>query len=485
MAIRRSIRPAARTSPVVSRSASGTVQLRQPTRPAARPAARPAPKAPPRPPAPKAPVKPGAVAKRPPVKPVAKAPAKFPTPPPTSRVSGIDPRGNGTITLSPTRPATRPGVKPGARPGVVAGVRPKAGVKPGVKPAAAKPGTVNLANARPGQKVPITPNKKQPKNANVAYTELTPEQQAVLGYALPYATEYGRNPLHLPEVGGFTPEQAAQLQRLTKVPPGKLTPAQRQTMQRLQKAQQASHRPMDRVANFDAQQKAGQEQALLAAKRQNELAAQAQKGFNFLTSGDLLDVSKNQYFDPAAKAAAKPITQALMEQELPGLRNAAASSGNFGSSRQGIAEALATQRANQAIGDTTGKMAMEAYGQGLNAYQNALGMAPQVQGMQTAGALTQSGVGDVRQGQQQAEIDQQVQNQMFNQQAPMQQASDLLGLTQAIPGGTNVTAGPAPHTSLLSGITGGLTLGSALTPFLGAAGPLVGGAIGGISSLFD
>jgi hypothetical protein len=159
-------------------------------------------------------------------------------------------------------------------------------------------------------------------------------------------------------------------------------------------------------------------------------------------------------------------------------------SGNFGSSRQGIAEGLATGRTNQAIGDITSKMALDTYGQGLNAYQNGLNMAPQVQGMQTTGALTTSGVGDVRQGQNQAEIDQQVQNQMFNQQAPLAQATDLLGLTNAVPGATNVTTGPGPQKSLLGGITGGLTLGGALTPLLGPVAPLVGAAVGGVASQF-
>jgi len=351
---------------------------------------------------------------------------------------------------------------------------------------------------RPGQQAPIGGGKKPPRGSvtQTATTQLTPEQRSLLGYAMPYAQQYGKTPLHLPIVGGFSNVKRASLAKWQKTA-GALshvahkTPAQvaafakaQKNVNYLQKLKTKSARPLDRVANFTTSQVKGQNMALNAAKNQNQIAAGAQKAQSFLTSGDLMDVGKNPYFGSAASAAARPLTQALTETELPALRDSATMSGNFGSSRQGIAEGLATGRTNQAIGDITSKMALDTYGQGLQAYQNGLNMAPQVQGMQTTGALTTSGVGDVKQGQNQAEIDQNVQNQMFNQQAPFSQASDLLGLTNAVPGATNVTSGPGPQKSLLGGITGGLTLGSALTPLLGPIAPLAGAAIGGVASQF-
>lgn len=315
---------------------------------------------------------------------------------------------------------------------------------------------------------------------------LTPEQKKLLGLAMPYAEKFGSSPLKWPTTGGFTKDERAQLLKLNRQDKRGvvLTPEQQATRTDLQGQKKLAKTPFDAVAKFDPSQTAGQEAALTAAGTQGDIAAGAQRGYNFLTSGDLMNVDANPYFAPAATAATRPMVQALTEQELPALRNSATSSGNFGSSRQGIAEGLATGRTNQAIGDVTGKMAMDAYGQGLNAYQSGLNMTPMVQSAQLQPALTTSGVGDVRQGQAQRGLDQTMQMKMFNKMAPFTQAADLLSLVNGTPGATTSTTGPGPSASPISGAVGGLTLGSALTPFLGPAGPLLGAGLGAASSFF-
>lgn len=269
-------------------------------------------------------------------------------------------------------------------------------------------------------------------------TELSPQQKELLNLGMPYAKGFASRPI--------------------------------------------KYFPGNTIAPVNANEKAGLGEAVAASGRQDKIAEGAQHGFNFLTSGDLMDVGKNPYFAPAASAAARPITQALTEQELPALRDSATSSGNFGSSRQGIAEGLATGRANQAIGDITSKMAMDAYGQGLSAYENGMQMAPTIQGMQPQGALTRSAVGDVQRQLQQQKIDARVNRFNFGQMAPFMQASDILSLIAGTPGATNVSTGPGPQTNPISGALGGLTLGSALTPFVGPMGPLIGAGLGGLGS---
>lgn len=54
------------------------------------------------------------------------------------------------------------------------------------------------------------------------------------------------------------------------------------------------------------------------------------------------DLSQNPYFAPALQAAFQPVVQDFMTQILPGIRGQAVTTNNVGSSRQGIAEGMAT-----------------------------------------------------------------------------------------------------------------------------------------------
>lgn len=270
--------------------------------------------------------------------------------------------------------------------------------------------------------------------------QLSPEQQKLMDLGMPYAEKFAKTPL--------------------KWPGGQM------------------------IAPFSDAQKAGQQMAVQASGRQDAIAKNAQRADNFLLSGDLMDANKNPYLAPSIGAATRPIQQNLMESTLPGLRNDATMSGNFGSSRQGIAEGLASGRASQAMGDVGSKMAEDSYQSGLNAYQSGLQMSPGIQGMQTAGALTRSGVGDVQQAQNQKFLDRGIAKSNFEQMAPFMKASDILSLIAGTPGATNVSTGPGPQSNPITGALGGLTLGSALTPFLGPMGPLAGAALGGASSFF-
>ncbi len=121
----------------------------------------------------------------------------------------------------------------------------------------------------------------------------------------------------------------------------------------------------------------GREMALGAAQGMSPFINQAQQSNQFLMNPNMLDPSSNPFLAQTAQAASRPIMQALTEQILPNIRGGAVGAGQFGGSRQGIAEGIAARGALQQIGDTSANIYSQAYGQGLNAMQGGLGMAPQ------------------------------------------------------------------------------------------------------------
>lgn len=95
-----------------------------------------------------------------------------------------------------------------------------------------------------------------------------------------------------------------------------------------------------------------------------------------LDPNQMLNPDSNPYLSRYADAMARPITQNLTERILPSIRGGAINAGQYGGSRQGIAEGIASRGASEAIGDRTAQLYSSAYGQGLNAMQGAAGMLP-------------------------------------------------------------------------------------------------------------
>lgn len=91
-----------------------------------------------------------------------------------------------------------------------------------------------------------------------------------------------------------------------------------------------------------------------------------------------VDVQNNPYFRSAVDASIRPMVQQFTDSGgvLSQLRDGATAAGQYGGSRQGIAEGIATGRLAQAVGDTVGKMGSEAYGKGLDTMSNTIKAAP-------------------------------------------------------------------------------------------------------------
>jgi hypothetical protein len=273
-------------------------------------------------------------------------------------------------------------------------------------------------------------------NTTTSKVELSNEQKALLGKAMPYANQYAANPIKLPNT------------------------------------------PM--TAGFDPAQLAGQQMALNAAGSQGQIAGDSADASRFLLTKALYP-DTNPALKQAIDAAARPINESLTEKQLPAVRGEAALRGQYGGSRQGIAEGIAMKGASQAIGDASAKVANEGYANGLDAMYRTLGLAPQTSDLQLSPGITTSGVGEVRQGQNQAMLDEGTYRNTYNQRLPLMTAEDLLGLVSGIPsGGSSVTA-PGSKSSPLSGALGGASLGSALFPAMASAGP-IGAGLGALLS---
>jgi hypothetical protein len=282
-------------------------------------------------------------------------------------------------------------------------------------------------------------------------------------------------------MGGGSPSQPTQTTKY------ELSPEQRQLMDLAMPGVRdfAASTPQrykgTQVAGFTPEQTQGQDMALASAAPQAELAANAAKANNFYTSGSVWDPASNPNLQGAIDASVRPITQQLTESQLPAIRGEAVTTGNFGGSRQGIAEGLASRGASQAIGDTASKLVQNQYQTNVDAQLKAMGLLPTVQGAQTAAATTTSGVGDVRQAMDQARINENVNAYNYDQMAPFLQSKEIMSLLQGLPGGSTTSTGNNPTTnplmSSLGGAAAGASLGTALMPGIGTGIGALGGAV--------
>jgi hypothetical protein len=235
------------------------------------------------------------------------------------------------------------------------------------------------------------------------------------------------------------------------------------------------------IAGFDPAQVAGQEGALESAGTQETLARSGAGTTTNWLGPNALDVTNNPTIQGAIDTATRPIQEQLTRYGLPAIRASAEQSGNFGSSRQGIAEGLAEEGAYKAMGDATSKIVSGAYDTNVNAQLKALGLLPSTIGTQTAGDLTTSGVGDVRQAMAQALLGQDVSNFNWDQLAPYLQSKDIIALASGLPGGSTVSTASQPQrnqlTSALGGAAAGASLGTAIAPGVGTGIGAAGGAL--------
>lgn len=236
------------------------------------------------------------------------------------------------------------------------------------------------------------------------------------------------------------------------------------------------------VAGFTDPQTAGQQQILGSSPGQQGVVQSAADANQFYTSGNIWDPSVNPNLRGAIDAAIRPVQQNLTEKELPQIRDAATMAGGFGGSRQGIAEGLATGRANMNELDAASKIAQSQYQTNVDAQGKAIAGANQVaQGLTIPGATT-SAVGDVQQAQQQAQLNSLLSNWNYDQMAPFLQSQQIMSLMAGLPGGSTTSTANTPQANpwmqSLGGAASGAALGSMIMPGIGTG---LGAVAGGVA----
>lgn len=233
------------------------------------------------------------------------------------------------------------------------------------------------------------------------------------------------------------------------------------------------------VSPFDPSQVAGQNKVLESTGTAGNVVGGAANANQFLTSGAALDPATNPSLAAWQKSAVQPIYDNLKENTLPQL-SADASTGaggvsaNFGGSREGIAQGLATKSANNAAGATEANIANSGYNAGLGAMNTAVGQAPTVAAAQTIPGTIQSTVGDVRQQQAQQVLSAQQQADQFQQWLPLIKAQLLTQGASGTPGGSTTAVGTGnTDANPISQIIGGASAAGGLAGSLAKLLPLL------------
>jgi hypothetical protein len=194
----------------------------------------------------------------------------------------------------------------------------------------------------------------------------------------------------------------------------------------------------------------------------------------------VLSPQSNPYLQQWMQASVDPLVQAYSNTVMPALRSGGIQSGQYGGSRQGIAEGLAANDLMKQIGNTTANIGNAGYQAGLDTFSKTLATLPQT--MQ-AGTLPAQDVGAI--GSQQEALAQQYQDYLANARqydlnAPWTPLNNYANIINGLssPGTTTTSSGPEQSTAsqILQTGLGAYSLASAL--------PGVGSALGSLMSFF-
>lgn len=224
------------------------------------------------------------------------------------------------------------------------------------------------------------------------------------------------------------------------------------------RAQDLLNRP-----DFDPAQTQGYNMALGYADSMSPMIGNAQSALNFAMNPNILSPDSNPYLQQYAEAAARPLMQNLTESILPSLGSSAELAGQYGGSRQGIAEGIAARGTQQAIADQNSRIFSNAYGQGLNTMMQGIGQSGNVANLGLMPSNIYQSVGGQR------------------QQVPWQNLQNYMGTVGGNYGSTQTTPTGNPLGSLI-GLGAGLTLAAPTGGMSMLEGGTLGMAAGGLLS---
>jgi hypothetical protein len=193
--------------------------------------------------------------------------------------------------------------------------------------------------------------------------------------------------------------------------------------------------------------------------------------------GDVLYPGSNPALRQTIAASVRPITESYVDPGgvMSQIRTGAGQAGQYGSSRQGVAEGIAAGRYADAVGDTAAKVATEGYNKGLDTFGRTLAFTPQALGATSFPAQTLASVGASVEGRAQ-------------EQAAFEEAQRMWGINYPwipLQNYANIVYGGGSSGSTAKTSGGGMTSGQQLAGGLSGAmtGLSMAGMLGSIPGL--
>lgn len=199
-----------------------------------------------------------------------------------------------------------------------------------------------------------------------------------------------------------------------------------------------------------------------------DIANQGAYGLNQLIQG--ADPLNNPFFQSTLDAIIRPITEGYTQEVLPGIDAGALEAGQYGGSRQGVAQGAASNAYLRNVGDAATQFGTEAYRTGLDSLGRAILAAPAVQQMGLVPGNILTNVGGAQRGIEQEMLNANIDRFNFEQAAPYDALTYYAGLVGNPLGQTTTSIGPDTSPSTAAGMLGGAAAGAGLASSMGMIG---------------
>ena len=239
--------------------------------------------------------------------------------------------------------------------------------------------------------------------------------------------------------------------------------------------------PGQTVAGFTAPEQQAQQQLLdYAGGGAKQVVGQSQDALAFALR-DMLNPGSNVALQQHVRGAIDPAVEALTREVLPQVRSGAQVAGQYGGTRQDLAESIAIDKMMENILNTSGGIMSNAYQTSLDNFMQGIQMSPSIGQFGTLPSTLTSTVGETQRGMEQAQIDANVARHNFEQQAPAAALANYLNMVQGNYGGTSTQTATTQQEGG-GGLMDMLGLGAKVASFAVPGGGTIGGSI--FSSLF-
>ncbi len=189
------------------------------------------------------------------------------------------------------------------------------------------------------------------------------------------------------------------------------------------------------------------------------------------------DAANNPFVQAMIGEQANVLNRNLTENLLPAIQSGAIGAGQLGGSREGVASGIAMRGTQDALARAAAQTQLDAYGKGLAQQQYGLGATPSMVGLGQIPAQMLAGIGDIRRGEAQREIDEDIARFEFEQREPWDRMSQWVSPYQSMSQPYTTTTAESQYKPSAMQVGGQLV--GMVSSLMGAFNPMGGGGGGG------